>query len=98
MDGGLVPRAPPRPAARLAGRRPRAAQGRWRLLRRRPLAHDRGDAWLRRPVRTVPEPDRPLPADRAAYAWGVRIRPITDADREFVRPLWDEFEVEVPSP
>ena len=32
VDGGLVPRALPRPPARLAGRRPRSAQGRARAL------------------------------------------------------------------
>src|SRR5712691_3607393 len=87
MDGGVVPRAPPWPAARLAVGRPRAAQGGGGAL-----------SWLRRPrggraLRTVPEPHRPL---LAALATNPMIRHATPNDLELVKDFWREFEAEVP--
>ena len=66
VDSRLVPRPPPRAAPRVAGRRPRRAQGRVALLRRRPRPDDRRGARARRALRPVPEPDRALPPRRTA--------------------------------
>ena len=63
LDGRVVPRAPPRAAARVAGRRPRAPQGGRRSLRCR-------CARARPAPRPVPEPVGALPADGGAARGG----------------------------
>ena len=90
VDGRVVPRAPPRTAARLAGRRPRAPQGGRRSLRCR-------GARARPTPRPVPEPVRALPPHRMADAT-MTIRRATEADEAILRELWEEFEPEVPEP
>src|SRR4051794_29705528 len=87
MDSGVVPRPPPRAAARLAGRRPGAPQGGRESLR------CRGER-ARPPSRSVPEPLRAVPPHGVARP--VRIRRATEADEAVLRELWEEFEREVP--
>src|SRR6185312_5183936 len=85
----MVPRAASRPAARMAGRRPRAPQGGGGPLRRR--------GGVARPVAPpVPEPFGPLHADW--HIGAVKIRRATEADEALIRELWEAFEEEVPEP
>src|SRR3954453_21108187 len=89
MDSGVVPRPPPRAAARLAGRRPGAPQGGRESLRCR---RDRA----RPTAAPVPEPVGALPPRRNAPA--VNVRRATESDESVLHELWQEFNAEVPEP
>ena len=90
LDGGVVPRTPPRPPASVARGRPGAAQGCPGPLR------CRGDR-ARRPPRSVPESLRPLPPDGSADHT-VTIRRATLADESILRQFFEDFEREHPVP
>src|ERR1041385_7600122 len=82
MDGRVVPRPSPRPAACLAGGRPGAAEG-GSAARRRPGAH------------TLPSVREPLgPLSPALEARAV-IRIASEEDLPLVRELWHEFNAEI---
>src|SRR5262245_17784505 len=92
MDVRLVPRAPPREAARVARGRPRPAQGGLRLLRSGARPDDRGGTRHGCAVRPVPEPVRPLPAQRAPHGGGMSVREGTPAE---LRELYEAYFAEL---
>src|SRR4029453_3817850 len=99
VDGRLVPCPSSRAPPRVARRRPWARQGGLGLLLRRPQALDRRGARSRCTVRPVPEPDRPLPADRLPDGPArMTIREATTQDRDRLRDLYREFVQEIPPP
>ena len=89
VDRRMVPRPPPRAAARLAGRRPRPAQGGRRFSTVSAWRRSgRGSSRSRTCRRTTCSPGRVR-----------RERPSRDdADETMLRELWEEFEREVPEP
>src|SRR5262249_22373056 len=88
-----------RPRAARARGRSRPGKGGLGLLLGGPQVFDRRGARGRRPVRAVPEPDRPLPPGRLPdVSAGMKVRDAGSSDRERLRGLYTDFVSEIPAP